>query len=427
MLDAAWWLTQFTTILVAALGVAVYLLAPRTRSAAAFAGLLVTYGFAILSVNLAEGIYAGALTDYAALGPATNLITALCAIGLAVSATILLTSFPGPMRRDERVALGPLAVMIAIAALIALPNARFIFGPGPLVFRDSVGVVVFWFGVLAMFGTVAGLALRYNRLPAGAEGALPREQVQTMAAGLALPSAFTIGFNLVTPGAPPLVLAGAGAALVLGMSTWLLAANAHADDAHRARNVAWLIGAAALAPMLLRAFGFDPEAGGIFGVVRLLAFGILAYGLLHGHLLGLDIKIRWTISKSTVAAAFVAVFFIASEAAQQFFGDTLGSTYVGIAAAGALVFAMAPLQRVAEQLAAKAVPPADTQPASGLATRAGLAYKAALRAAMRDGTVTRREERHLAEVASALGIDPVQALEWRDEVERELVELSGGV
>ncbi len=92
------------------------------------------------------------------------------------------------------------------------------------------------------------------------------------------------------------------------------------------------------------------------GLASIVFAGLTAYALARHRLFDIDVKLRWGISRTTLAAVFIAVFFIASEAAQEFFGETLGSQYVGILAAGALVFVIAPLQRVADRVADKAMP-----------------------------------------------------------------------
>jgi hypothetical protein len=134
-------------------------------------------------------------------------------------------------------------------------------------------------------------------------------------------------------------------------------------------------------------------------------------------------KLRWTISRGTVAAAFIAAFFLASEGAQILFGA--GNEWVGLAAAGALVFAMAPLQRAAERLAKKAVPiegdPPSTPRSLADTKRAEHedAYQRALRLALRDRVLAREDERELVLIASRLGIAPERAFVLRDEVEAE--------
>ncbi|MBW3582606.1 MAG: TerB family tellurite resistance protein [Euryarchaeota archaeon] len=149
------------------------------------------------------------------------------------------------------------------------------------------------------------------------------------------------------------------------------------------------------------------------GVWRVGTTLLLAYALLKRQVFDVEVRLRFAISRSTVAAVFIAVFFVASEAAQEFFGDTLGSTYVGIAAAGALVFAIAPLQRAADRLAAKAVPVAEP---SSLARDT---YRHAVRVAFADGTMSRDEERALARLQQGLGLGPEEALDVRDEIEAE--------
>ena len=64
----------------------------------------------------------------------------------------------------------------------------------------------------------------------------------------------------------------------------------------------------------------------------------------------------------TQASALLPVVLgvIASEATQQFFGARRGSAVRAIGAAGALVFAIAPLQRMAECVAEKPVPVSST-------------------------------------------------------------------
>ncbi|MBI4392320.1 MAG: hypothetical protein HY556_00785 [Euryarchaeota archaeon] len=159
-----------------------------------------------------------------------------------------------------------------------------------------------------------------------------------------------------------------------------------------------------------------------FGVANLVLPLVATYALLRHNLFGLDFRVRWAISKSTIAAVFIAVFFVASEAAQQFFGEAFQSNYVGILAAGALVFAIAPLSRLADRLAEKAVPvAAGTGPveASASDTRGADAYRHAVRLALRDRRLTPGEEVALAHVAQGLGLTPVEAIRLRHEVEAE--------
>ena len=152
---------------------------------------------------------------------------------------------------------------------------------------------------------------------------------------------------------------------------------------------------------------------------RLFSALFLTYAVIAGQIDGLDLKIRFAISRSTVAGVFIAVFFIVAESAQQFFGETTQSAYLGIAAAGALVFALAPLQRAAERLAERAVPVTGPAAVSTPAATAEEAYRRALRLAWKDRALTPEEEVHLFHVAEALGVPAGRAMELRHEVERD--------
>ena len=154
------------------------------------------------------------------------------------------------------------------------------------------------------------------------------------------------------------------------------------------------------------------------GVWRFAMPLLFVYALLRRQLFGKEVRLRLAISRSTIAAVFIAVFFAASEAAQQFFGESLGSAYFGIAAAGALVFALAPLQRAAERLAEKAVPDVSSMPSRSRSRER--AYRLALLAAVDGGPLTAKEEMHLADLAEELGIGAGEALRLRRDVEQEV-------
>ncbi|MGQ0537279.1 MAG: hypothetical protein ACT4PT_14550, partial [Methanobacteriota archaeon] len=126
-----------------------------------------------------------------------------------------------------------------------------------------------------------------------------------------------------------------------------------------------------------------------FGIARTLGFGVLAYAILRHQLLGLDVKVKWTLKQSTVAATFIAVSFVVSESASTFFAGSVGP-YLGIAAAGLLVFAFAPLQHLAQRVADKAMPGVKAVGEMNSEERAA-AYREMLRVAWRDGNVDKSE------------------------------------
>lgn len=323
--------------------------------------------------------------------------------GATVALVWLAVRVPERLHPSERALMG--GVCVATAAIYL--GARWLDrGSSSASSIDYVGLSVL--GSAALFAFVA-LPLRYAR----ARDATHRLTLALFGAGLCFFASQNAG-EVIAPTAT-LIDVVSTSALLLTSAMWLAATRG--PDSHLARNVAIAIPAAMLANTMVAAWSRSPDLEIAAG--RFLGIGLLSYAILRGLIAGLDTKVHFAISKGSVAAIFVVVFFVASELAQQFFAQRY-SAMAGIVAAGMLVFALAPLQRAAERFAERAVP-LDAHPAHGRrpSAQASDVYKAALRAAMRDGIITRREEKHLAEVARGLGLDPVQAHELRDEVEGE--------
>ena len=78
----------------------------------------------------------------------------------------------------------------------------------------------------------------------------------------------------------------------------------------------------------------------------LLSVPLIAYGILKTYLFDIDLRVKWTLQRSTLAAIFVAIVYLVSEAADRFFSAELGSV-AGLLIAAGVVFFLAPLQRVA--------------------------------------------------------------------------------
>lgn len=134
-----------------------------------------------------------------------------------------------------------------------------------------------------------------------------------------------------------------------------------------------------------------------FGSVVIVAYGVMRY-----QILDIDLRLKWTVSRSTMAAVFVAVFFAVSELAAEYFTTRTGSTVLGIGAAALLVFAVAPLQRFADRLSDQVVS-TDASPAY-LDYRRLEIYKTALEGMLADGAVDVRESHLLHSLRRKLGI-----------------------
>ncbi len=147
----------------------------------------------------------------------------------------------------------------------------------------------------------------------------------------------------------------------------------------------------------------------LFQTASLIAFPILfVYGVLKSQLFDIDLKIKWTLKQSTVAAIFLATFFILSEGTQAALENRTGSTAIAIGGAALLLLFLAPLQRLGDRVSDAALPHVkDT--AEYRTVRKREVYKAALESALQDGVVTEKERDVLATLADQLDITAGEA------------------
>ncbi len=213
-----------------------------------------------------------------------------------------------------------------------------------------------------------------------------------------------------------------GIQIVFVAATLAVLARAAVRRPQARRAVGWYAGLVVFA--LLSAVG--PLIVGVeeygwrlatFGLWSLFHALVTSYAIARHQLLGLDAKVRWTLKQSTIAAAFIAVFFAAQEATQALLDER--SVSVGIGAAALLVFLLAPLQRFAERLSSRALPNGAPVRDWDMDERTAV-YREALHLAWANGTVTRAERLHLAKLRERLGISPDTA----DRLEHELLSRS---
>jgi hypothetical protein len=149
------------------------------------------------------------------------------------------------------------------------------------------------------------------------------------------------------------------------------------------------------------------------------AVPLIAYGILRTQLFDIDLRIRWTIKQSTVAAAVVSFVYLVSEGASRLLSSELGNV-AGLLAAAAVVFFMAPLQRFAERVASAAMPNTVNTPEYA-AHRKMQVYEAAVGEALQGGGISRKERALLNRLRDSLGIATADAealeldLQARDE------------
>jgi tellurite resistance protein len=157
----------------------------------------------------------------------------------------------------------------------------------------------------------------------------------------------------------------------------------------------------------------------VYALGTLLAVPLIAYGILRTHLFDIDLRIRWTIKQSTLAAAVVTIIYMISEGADRFLSSELGN-FVGLLAAAVVVFFLAPLQRFAERVASTAMPRTQNTPEYA-AFRKLQVYEAAVAEARQGGGISQKERALLARLRDSLGISTVDA----ETLERELQERDG--
>lgn len=163
----------------------------------------------------------------------------------------------------------------------------------------------------------------------------------------------------------------------------------------------------------------------IYALGTLLAVPLIAYGILRAHLFDIDLRIRWTIKQSTLAALVVATIFLISEGASTFLSAELG-TVAGLFAAAVVMFFLTPLQHFAERVAAAAMPNTENTP-EYVAFRKMQVYEAALIDAMAEGGVSSKERALLVHLRESLGIKAADAEAIETELETRIAsQLSTG-
>lgn len=139
----------------------------------------------------------------------------------------------------------------------------------------------------------------------------------------------------------------------------------------------------------------------------LISVPLIAYGILRSQLFDIDLRIRWTIKQSTLAAAVVAIIFVISEGANQFLSAEFGA-FAGLIAAAIVVFFLAPLQRFADRVAGAAMPNTHDTPEYA-AFRKLKVYEAAVSEALQGGAVSDKERALLNRLRDTLGVLPADA------------------
>lgn len=147
--------------------------------------------------------------------------------------------------------------------------------------------------------------------------------------------------------------------------------------------------------------------------VSVAGLALLARALLRQQLFDFDLRLKKGIEKSAIAGAFLVAFLVVAQLVQNYTSTTFG-VLGGALAAGLALFALRPIERVAERVADAAMPRVrDTEEYRMVRKRE--VYRAAVESALEDGQVTERERSVLATLADQLGLGAKEALD----IERE--------
>lgn len=147
-----------------------------------------------------------------------------------------------------------------------------------------------------------------------------------------------------------------------------------------------------------------PLAGFAIGAWRLVLPALVTYALLRHQLFDIDLKVKAGLRASTVAAAFLAVFFTVSELAANVIQETVG-TVLGIGAAVGMAFALRPVERMAEGLAHRIMP--GVRPVENLRPdERETFYREQLELALEDGNLGAKERAMLDKLRERLGLSP---------------------
>ena len=172
--------------------------------------------------------------------------------------------------------------------------------------------------------------------------------------------------------------------------------------------------AASWAPLAIVTLGLVAGANSVAwvgGASRIIMTALAAFAILRYHAFGIHTKLRFGISKGSVAGVVVAVVFMVSEGAQSLFGED--KQWLGLVVGGLVVFAIAPIQRAADRFAERAVPsPRSLKDESSAST----IYRKQAALVWSDGKITAKERRLLRQLRDELHLPPHEADRIDDEV-----------
>jgi hypothetical protein len=155
----------------------------------------------------------------------------------------------------------------------------------------------------------------------------------------------------------------------------------------------------------------NPLRGLLYAFGTLLEVPLIAYAILSTRLFDIDLRVKWTVRQSTLAAIVIAIVYFTTEAADRLLSQELGA-WPGLAAAALIVYLLAPLQRLSERVANHVMPKTVSTP-EYLAYRKMQIYEAALTEALGGDGISDKERAILTRLRESLEVshDDARAME----------------
>ncbi|MBI2077085.1 MAG: hypothetical protein HYT80_01760 [Euryarchaeota archaeon] len=153
------------------------------------------------------------------------------------------------------------------------------------------------------------------------------------------------------------------------------------------------------------------------GVWRLAMPLLITLALVRHQLFGIEVRVRWAVSRGTIAAIFTLAFLVATNVAANLFEAAGWGVVLGGVAAGLLVFGLTPIQRFADSLANAAVPSARAVNRLSGAERIAI-YREQAALAWQDGMLSRDERVLLDGLRNRLGLAREDAMRIEEEEAR---------
>jgi Protein kinase domain len=419
-----WTLAVLNLVVLGTLAAVVLMLDPRNATVRAFAVVLALRGIVGVTATLGDGASASIARPSIAFDAATSTL-------LSGALAIFVLLYPTPRRWAGPVVLwtiGSLSLALALGVL-TIPAALGVFrvaangtleavSAGPLLSERAwywVAIAVSAMILAVEHARLTNPELRRSALLIGIGLAI--FPIYIAASLITLPIQIAGAVFLAYGGFITFVLGLASGAIAVIAAVIFVATELRHRDYRSAAGMLAGCGIAATSALLGTLFGGAMTVAGsvnfvLRGVWRFPLPILATYALLRHQLLGIDVHLKWTLRRGTVAAIFIAVFFTVASVVQHIGGSLLAYVAGGLAM-GLLLFVLEPLRRLAARLADAALPRVRDPRAEPPARRVD-AYRQAAELMLADGLLTPRKERALAALADELGIGAIASLEIRE-------------